>query len=134
VPHRFVPWSECYWDPPKPRASNTQLCSFLKPSKWGEPLLNKALIHRRTELLTAMAEAQAEDEVEAWARLLEEIPISNPEERAWRDVLESILAQPRTYSSSILTASMERYTVLAGTVGSNITGDEVVLGLPRIVA
>jgi hypothetical protein len=89
---------------------------------------------RREELLTGMAEAQTEDEVEAWARLLEEIPILKSEERAWRDVLESILAQPRTYSSTILTAVMERYTALAGAVGPDIMGDEVVLGLPRIVA
>jgi hypothetical protein len=88
---------------------------------------------KRAELLTAMAEAPAEDEVEAWARLLEEIPIPNPEARAWRDVLELILAQPRTYSSTILTAAMERYTALAGAVGPDIMGDEIVLGLPRIV-
>jgi hypothetical protein len=89
---------------------------------------------RRAELLTAMAEAQAEGEVEAWARLLEEIPIPNPEERAWRNVLESILAKLRTYSSTILTAAMERYTVLTGAAGPDIVGDEGTLGLPKIVA
>jgi hypothetical protein len=89
---------------------------------------------RRAELLTAMAEAQAEDEVEAWGRLLQEIPIPKPEEMAWRDVLESVLAQPRTYSSTILTAAMERYAVLTGAVGSGIMEDEVSLGLPTVVA
>jgi hypothetical protein len=89
---------------------------------------------RRAELLTAIAQAQAENEVEAWARLLEEIPMPKPEEGAWRDALESVLAQPRTYSSTILTAVMERYAILTGAVGSGIMEGEVSLGLPTVVA
>ena len=90
-------------------------------------------IVRRTELLTAIAQAQAEDEVEAWGHLLQQIPIPKSDEMAWREVLESVLAQPRTYSSTILTAAMERYAVLTGAVGSDIMEDEVALGLPTVV-
>jgi hypothetical protein len=89
---------------------------------------------KRAELLTAMAKAQIDEEVEAWARLLQQVPISKPEERAWREVLESVLAQPRTYASTILTAAMERYTTLTGAASPDIVGDEEALGLPKIVA
>lgn len=87
---------------------------------------------RRTELLSAMAKAQGEDEVEAWARLLRAIPVPESREKAWRELLESILTQPRTYSSTILTAAMERYATLVGEAGPHIMGDEAALGLPTI--
>jgi hypothetical protein len=87
---------------------------------------------RRTELLAALAQAQEMGEIEAWARLLREIPISKSRESAWRELLESILSQPRAYPPTILTAAMERYANLAGKIGSNITGDEAALGLPAV--
>jgi hypothetical protein len=87
---------------------------------------------RRTELSAALAQAQEMGEIEAWARLLREIPISKSRESAWRELLESILSQPRAYPPTILTAAMERYANLAGKIGSNITGDEAALGLPAV--
>lgn len=89
---------------------------------------------RRSELLNAMEKAQEEDELEAWARLLQAIPIAKSGEVAWRELLEVILAQPRTYSSAILTAAMERYTALVGEAGPHIVGHEVALGLPTAAA
>ena len=79
-----------------------------------------------------MANTQEMDELEAWALFLREIPISQPEETAWREFFESILAQPRTYSSAILTAAMERYGTLIGEAGSPIMEDAATLGLPTV--
>jgi hypothetical protein len=87
---------------------------------------------RRTELLTALAQAREVDEVKTWARLLHEIPISKARESIWRKLLESILAQPRAYSSVVLTAAMERYASLAGKADPNMLGDEAALGLPAV--
>jgi hypothetical protein len=87
----------------------------------------------RADLLIAMANAQETDELEAWARLLREIPISQARKAVWQEVLESVLAQPRKYSSIILSAALERYATLAGEEGSHILGDETALGLPVVV-
>ena len=87
---------------------------------------------RRTKLLTALAQARERSEITAWARLLREIPISKARESVWRAFLESIFAQPRTYSPPILTAAMERYAILAGNADPNIIGDETALGLPAV--
>lgn len=76
---------------------------------------------------------QETDELEAWARLLRKIPISQARKAVWQEVLESVLAQPRKYSSIILSAALERYATLAGEEGSHILGDETALGLPGIV-
>jgi hypothetical protein len=54
------------------------------------------------------------------------------EEGAWREMLESILAHPQTYSSIVLAAAMERYTALVGPAGSHLMGDEAALGLPAV--
>lgn len=88
---------------------------------------------RCTDLLTAMANAQETDELEAWARLLREIPISQARKAVWQEVLESVLAQPRKYSSIILSAALERYATLVGEEASPILGDETELGLPMVV-
>jgi hypothetical protein len=88
---------------------------------------------RRAELLSAMANAQETDELEAWARLLREIPIAQTKKAVWQESLESVLAQPRKYSSIILSAALERYATLAGAEGSHILGDETALGLPVVV-
>jgi hypothetical protein len=90
-------------------------------------------VARCTELLTAMANAQETAELEAWARLLREIPISQARKAIWQEVLESILAQPRKYSSIILSAALERYATLVGEEGSLILEDETVLGLPAVM-
>jgi hypothetical protein len=87
----------------------------------------------RAALLTAMVNAQETDEIESWARLLREIPISQTRKAVWQEVLESVLAQPRKYSSIILSAALERYATLAGEEGSPILGDEDALGLPAVV-
>ncbi len=88
---------------------------------------------RRTDLLAVMANAQETDELEAWARLLRQIPISQTRKAVWQEVLESVLAQPRKYSSTILSAALERYATLAGEEDSHILGDETALGLPVVV-
>ena len=88
---------------------------------------------RRTDLLTAMANAQEANELEAWAQLLRQIPISQARKAVWQEVLESVLAQPRKYSSIILSATLERYATLVGEEGSPILGDETALGLPIVV-
>jgi hypothetical protein len=88
---------------------------------------------RRTDLLTAMANAQETDDLEAWAQLLRQIPISQARKAVWQEVLESVLAQPRKYSSIILSAALERYATLVGEEGSPILGDETALGLPAVV-
>jgi len=87
----------------------------------------------RTALLTAIASAQETDELEAWARLLRQIPISQTRQAVWQEVLESVLAQPRKYSSIILSAALEHYATLVGEEGSPILGDETALGLPIVV-
>jgi hypothetical protein len=87
----------------------------------------------RTDLLTAMANAQETDDLEAWAQLLRQIPISQARKAVWQEVLESVLAQPRKYSSIILSAALERYATLVGEEGSPILGDETALGLPAVV-
>ena len=79
-----------------------------------------------------MANAQETDELEAWAQLLRQIPISQTRQAVWQEVLESVLAQPRKYSSIILTAALERYAILVGEEGSPILEDEAVLGLPVV--
>jgi hypothetical protein len=86
-------------------------------------------IDRRTELLSAMAKAQEEDEVEAWDQLLRLIQIPKSKEAAWRQLLESILSQPRAYTTAILQAAMERHTALVGEASPHIE-DEAALGLP----
>jgi hypothetical protein len=86
----------------------------------------------RAELLDAMAKAREDSEIKGWAQLLREIPISKPEEAGWRELLELVLAQPRTYSLAILTAAMERYSALVGPAGPHIIGDEAALGLPAV--
>jgi hypothetical protein len=105
----------------------TQGISLLTLSDF--PITNVA---RRTELLTALAQAQERSEITAWARLLRVIPISKSKASVWRELLESILAQPRVYSSAVLTAAMERYATLAGKADLNIIGDEVALGLAAV--
>jgi hypothetical protein len=88
---------------------------------------------RRTDLLTAMANAQETNELEAWAQLLRQIPISQARQAVWQEVLEAVLAQPRKYSSIILSAALERYATLVGEEGAPILGDETALGLPIVV-
>jgi hypothetical protein len=85
---------------------------------------------RRMELLDAMAACQAMDESEAWARLIQHIPIAEAQEAQWQQLLEAILSQPQRYTQAILAAAMERYTDLAGQIGPDIPADETSLGLP----
>jgi hypothetical protein len=80
-----------------------------------------------------MANAQETDELEAWVRLLREIPISQARKGVWQEVLKSLLAQPRKYSSIILSAALERYATLLGEEGSSILGDDATLGLPAVM-
>jgi hypothetical protein len=80
-----------------------------------------------------MANAQETNDLEAWAQLLQQIPISQARKGVWQEVLESVLAQPRKYSSIILSAALERYAILVGEEGSPILGDETALGLPIVV-
>jgi hypothetical protein len=89
-------------------------------------------VARRTALLIALARAQEKDEIAAWTRLLRESPISKSREPVWRELLESILAQPRAYSPAVLTSAMERYAILAGKADPNIIDDETALGLPVV--
>lgn len=80
-----------------------------------------------------MANARETDELEAWARLLREIPIAQTKKAVWQEVLESVLAQPRKYSSIILSTALERYATLVGEEDPPILGDEAALGLPGAV-
>lgn len=81
------------------------------------------------ELLSAMAQAQDDDEIAAWALFLRNVPVSKPEKKAWQRLLETLLDAPRSYSSRILTAAMERYTELEGVAGPEIKNERA-LDLP----
>jgi len=87
---------------------------------------------RRPDLLTAMANAQETNELQAWAQLLRQIPIAPARKAVWQEVLESVLAQPRKYSYIILSAVLERYATLVGEEGSPSLEDETALGLPVV--
>jgi hypothetical protein len=67
-------------------------------------------------------------------QLLREIPITRQMEAGWRTLLESILAQPRTYASTILDAAMGRYAAMVGEASGELVGDEAALGLPAVAA
>jgi len=79
-----------------------------------------------------MANTQETNELEAWAQLLRQIPISQTRQAVWQEVLESLLAQPRKYSSIILSAALGRYATLVREESSLILEDEAALGLPVV--
>lgn len=82
-----------------------------------------------TELQSTMAQAQDSDEIAAWMLFLRNVPVNRHEKKAWLKLLETLLDAPQIYSSRILTAAMERYTVLEGVAGPEIK-NEYELGLP----
>ena len=80
-------------------------------------------------LRNAMAQAQDNDEITAWALFLRNVPVSKSEKKDWKKLLEALLDAPQSYSSRILMAAMERYTELEGVAGPEIK-DERPLDLP----
>ena len=80
-------------------------------------------------LRSAMAQAQDVDETAAWALFLSNVPVSKPEKKDWKRLLEKLLDAPQSYSSRILTAAMERYTELEGVAGPEIKNERA-LDLP----
>jgi hypothetical protein len=86
---------------------------------------------QRTKLLNAIAKTQ-ESEEEIWCQFLRQVPLPTDEKTCWIEFFESILGQPRIYSSDILSATMERYTALMGEVNPGILGNDQDLGLPPV--
>jgi hypothetical protein len=80
-------------------------------------------------LLHAMARAQDEQEITAWAFFLQHVPTAS-QQRHWQVLSKQILQQPRFYTTGILAAAKERYSALVGEAGPDITGDAKALGLP----
>jgi hypothetical protein len=82
-----------------------------------------------SELRSTMAQAQDDDEIEAWTLFLRNVPVSKLEKKAWLKLLETLLDAPQNYSFRILKAAMERYTELVGVARPEIK-DERALDLP----
>ena len=62
-----------------------------------------------------LKQPKTDEEEAAWNQLLQEILIPEDKYPMWRKLLEGILAKPSFYSSSVLSAAMERYQEIAKT-------------------
>ncbi|MBD2002718.1 NACHT domain-containing protein [Trichocoleus sp. FACHB-40] len=107
--------------------SKVRLIGITLLSLSDHPVENSNYQHR---LLEALQQPQSAAEDEAWAELLQEIPMFNEKYIGWRNLLEEILGKPWSYSNLVLSAAMERYQKLASPAGSTISEvDERALGL-----
>lgn len=104
--------------------SKVRLVGITLLSLSDHPVENSNYRHR---LLEALQQPQSAREDEAWAELLQEIPMFNEKYIEWRNLLEEILGKPWSYSNLVLSAAMERYQKFAGSTISEV--DERALGL-----
>ena len=67
-----------------------------------------------------LKQPKTDEEEAAWNQLLQEILMPEEKYPMWRKLLEGILAKPWFYSSSVLSAAMERYQEIAKTADLTI--------------
>lgn len=72
-------------------------------------------VNYRNLIWDNLKQPKTDEEEAAWNQLLQEILMPEEKYPMWRKLLEGILAQPSFYSSSVLSAAMERYQEIAKT-------------------
>jgi hypothetical protein len=77
-------------------------------------------VNYRNLIWDNLKQPKTDEEEAAWNQLLQEIVMPEEKYPMWRKLLEGILAKPSFYSSSVLSAAMERYQEIAKTAALTI--------------
>jgi hypothetical protein len=77
-------------------------------------------VNYRNLIWDNLKQPKTDEEEAAWNKLLQEIVMPEEKYFMWRKLLEGILAKPSFYSSSVLSAAMERYQEIAKTADLTI--------------
>ncbi|MEG3988949.1 NACHT domain-containing protein [Microcoleus sp. S28C3] len=77
-------------------------------------------VNYRNLIWDNLKQPKTDEEEAAWNKLLQEIVMPEEKYPMWRKLLEGILAKPSFYSSSVLSAAMERYQEIAKTADLTI--------------
>jgi hypothetical protein len=77
-------------------------------------------VNYRNLIWDNLRQPKTDEEEAAWNKLLQEIVMPEEKYPMWRKLLEGILAKPSFYSSSVLSAAMERYQEIAKTADLTI--------------
>ncbi|WP_445249896.1 NACHT domain-containing protein [Microcoleus sp. OTE_8_concoct_300] len=77
-------------------------------------------VNYRNLIWDNLKQPKTDEEEAAWNKLLQEILMPEEKYPMWRKLLEGILAKPSFYSSSVLSAAMERYQEIAKTADLTI--------------